>query len=72
MFSPFNGFLMMVLFLRVQLAQQSSEAGVHLWIGEGEDMARLKTMHGIDPSCYKIFRQGEKKFDLGGGRIVDK
>jgi glyoxylase-like metal-dependent hydrolase (beta-lactamase superfamily II) len=44
---------------------------VPLWIGEGEDMERLKTMHGIDPSIYKIFKQGEKTFDLGGGRIVE-
>ena len=45
--------------------------GVSLWIGEGEDMERLRTMHGIDPSFYSIFRQGEKRFDLGGGRIVE-
>ncbi len=44
---------------------------VPLWIGEGEDMERLKTMYGIDPSIYKIFKQGEKTFDLGGGRIVE-
>jgi glyoxylase-like metal-dependent hydrolase (beta-lactamase superfamily II) len=45
--------------------------GVPLWIGEGEDTERLRTMHGIDPSIYSIFRQGEKRFDLGGGRIVE-
>jgi len=45
------------------------DTGVSLWIGEGEDMERLKTMHGIDPSIFKIFKQGEKTFDLGGGRI---
>jgi glyoxylase-like metal-dependent hydrolase (beta-lactamase superfamily II) len=44
---------------------------VPLWIGEGEDMERLKTMYGIDPSIFRIFRQGEKRFDLGGGRIVE-
>jgi len=44
---------------------------VTLWIGEGEDMQRLKTMHNIDPSIYKIFKQGEKTFDLGGGRTVE-
>jgi glyoxylase-like metal-dependent hydrolase (beta-lactamase superfamily II) len=44
---------------------------VPLWIGEGEDMERLKTMHGIDPSIYRIFKQGEKTFDLGGGRLVE-
>jgi glyoxylase-like metal-dependent hydrolase (beta-lactamase superfamily II) len=44
---------------------------VPLWIGEGEDMERLKTMHGLDPLLYKIFKQGEKTFDLGGGRIVE-
>ena len=44
---------------------------VPLWIGEGEDMERLKTMHGIDPSIYRIFKQGEKTFDLGGGHIVE-
>lgn len=43
---------------------------VSLWIGEGEDMERLKNMHGIDPSVYKIFKQSLKTFDLGGGRIV--
>jgi glyoxylase-like metal-dependent hydrolase (beta-lactamase superfamily II) len=43
---------------------------VSLWIGEGEDMERLKTMYGIDPSAYRIFRHGEKTFDLGGGRIA--
>jgi glyoxylase-like metal-dependent hydrolase (beta-lactamase superfamily II) len=48
-----------------------SGTGVPLWIGEGEDMERLKTMHGLDPSIYKIFKQGEKMFDLGGGRIVE-
>ena len=45
--------------------------GVPLWIGEGEEMERLKTMHGLDPSIYRIFKQGEKRFDLGGGRIVE-
>jgi glyoxylase-like metal-dependent hydrolase (beta-lactamase superfamily II) len=44
---------------------------VPLWIGEGEDMVRLKTMHGLDPSIYRIFKQGEKTFDLGSGRIVE-
>jgi glyoxylase-like metal-dependent hydrolase (beta-lactamase superfamily II) len=44
---------------------------VSLWIGEGEDMERLKTMHSIDPSVYQTFVQGEKRFDLGGGRIVE-
>jgi glyoxylase-like metal-dependent hydrolase (beta-lactamase superfamily II) len=44
---------------------------VPLWIGEGEDMERLKTMHNIDPSVYQVFKQGEKTFDLGGGRIVE-
>ncbi len=47
------------------------EKEVPLWIGEGEDMERLKNMYGIDPSIYKIFKQGEKTFDLGGGRIVE-
>lgn len=47
------------------------DTGVPLWIGEGEDMGRLKTMHGIDPSIYRIFRQGEKTFNLGGGRVVE-
>ncbi|MEI6048683.1 MAG: MBL fold metallo-hydrolase [Bacteroidota bacterium] len=47
------------------------DTGVPLWIGEGEDIERLKTMHGIDPSIYNIFKQGEKTFDLGGGRIVE-
>jgi glyoxylase-like metal-dependent hydrolase (beta-lactamase superfamily II) len=44
---------------------------VPLWIGEGEDMNRLKTMYEIDPSIYQIFKHGEKTFDLGGGRIVE-
>ena len=44
---------------------------VPLWIGEGEDMNRLNTMYEIDPSLYKIFKHGEKTFDLGGGRIVE-
>ena len=44
---------------------------VPLWIGEGEDMERLKTMYGIDPSVFMIFKQGEKTFDLGGGRTVE-
>jgi len=44
---------------------------VPLWIGEGEDMERLKTMYGIDPSVLMIFKQGEKTFDLGGGRTVE-
>jgi glyoxylase-like metal-dependent hydrolase (beta-lactamase superfamily II) len=44
---------------------------VPLWIGEGEDLERLKTMHGIDPSIYTIFKQGEKTFDLVGGRVVE-
>ena len=47
------------------------DTSVPLWIGVGEDMERLKTMHGIDPSIFRIFRQGEKRFDLGGGRIVE-
>ena len=38
--------------------------GVPLWIGEGEDMERLKTMHGIDPSIYKIFGQGKRHLTL--------
>jgi glyoxylase-like metal-dependent hydrolase (beta-lactamase superfamily II) len=45
--------------------------GVPLWIGEGEDMERLKTMFGIDPSVYRVFKQGEKSFDLGDGHIVE-
>jgi glyoxylase-like metal-dependent hydrolase (beta-lactamase superfamily II) len=47
------------------------ETEVPLWIGEGEDLERLKTMYAIDPSVYKIFRHGEKMFDLGGGRTVE-
>jgi len=44
---------------------------VPLWIGEGEDMERLKTMYGIDPSVYTVFKHGEKSYDLGGGRIAE-
>jgi glyoxylase-like metal-dependent hydrolase (beta-lactamase superfamily II) len=44
---------------------------VPLWVGEGEDLGRLKTMYEIDPSIYQIFKHGEKTFDLGGGRIVE-
>lgn len=46
-------------------------SNVPLWIGEGEDMNRLKTMYDIDPSVYKIFKQGQKTFDIGGGRFVE-
>ena len=46
-------------------------SSVPLFIGDGEDMERLRTMHAIDPSVYQIFRHGEKTFDLGGGRIVE-
>ncbi|MCU0377765.1 MAG: MBL fold metallo-hydrolase [Bacteroidales bacterium] len=45
-------------------------SSVPLFIGEGEDMERFRTMHAIDPSVYQIFRHGEKTFDLGGGRTV--
>jgi len=47
------------------------DTGVPLWIGEGEDMERLKTMHGLDPSIYRRFKQREMTFDLGGGRIIE-
>jgi glyoxylase-like metal-dependent hydrolase (beta-lactamase superfamily II) len=42
-----------------------------LWIGEGEDLARLTADHRLDPSVYKVFKHGEKTFDLGGGRSVE-
>jgi glyoxylase-like metal-dependent hydrolase (beta-lactamase superfamily II) len=42
------------------------------WAGEGEDLAGLKIQHGnLDPSIYQVFKQGQKSFDLGGGRMVD-
>jgi glyoxylase-like metal-dependent hydrolase (beta-lactamase superfamily II) len=44
---------------------------VTLWAGEGENLATLQTQHKIDPSVYRIFKHGTKKFDLGGGRVVD-
>lgn len=40
-------------------------------IGEGEDLTALFTQHGLDSTLYKTFKQGEKIFDLGGGRIVE-
>jgi glyoxylase-like metal-dependent hydrolase (beta-lactamase superfamily II) len=44
---------------------------VPLWTGEGEDLSRLKKEHNLDPSIYQVFKQGQKSFDLGGGRMVD-
>jgi glyoxylase-like metal-dependent hydrolase (beta-lactamase superfamily II) len=44
---------------------------VTFWAGEGEDLSTLQTQHNIDPSVYTVFKQGQKSFDLGGGRIVD-
>ncbi len=44
---------------------------VTFWAGKGEDLNALKTQHGLDPSIYKVFTQGEKTFDLGEGRIVE-
>jgi len=44
---------------------------VTFWAGEGENMEALKTQYNLDPSIYKVFTQGEKTFDLGGGRIVE-
>lgn len=44
---------------------------VPLWIGEGENLEAIRTQYNIDPSVYKTFKQGEKTFDLGGGRIVE-
>jgi glyoxylase-like metal-dependent hydrolase (beta-lactamase superfamily II) len=41
------------------------------WAGEGEDLNVLKTQHRVDPSVYTVFKQGQKSFDLGGGRIVE-
>lgn len=45
--------------------------GVTIWMPEGEDLTAPQTQHKIDPSVYTVFRQGEKTFDLGGGRIVE-
>ena len=47
------------------------DSEVSLWIGEGENLEALMTQHKIDPSVYQTFKQGEKTFDLGGGRIVE-
>ena len=45
---------------------------VAFWAGEGEDVNGLRTQHkNLDPAVYQIFKQGQKSFDLGGGRIVD-
>ncbi len=45
---------------------------VPLWIGEGENLDALKSMHNLDPSSlYQTFKHGEKRFDLGGGRVVE-
>lgn len=44
---------------------------VTFWAGEGEDLTALKTQHNLDPGLYKVFKHGEKKFDLGDGRIVE-
>ncbi len=44
---------------------------VPLWVGEGEDLGVLTTQHGVDPSAYRVFTQGQKSFDLGGGHVVD-
>jgi glyoxylase-like metal-dependent hydrolase (beta-lactamase superfamily II) len=41
-----------------------------LWVGEGEDLSKLQSDHGVDPAVYKVFRQGQHSFDLGGGRVV--
>lgn len=44
---------------------------VTFWAGEGEDLKAIQTQHKIDPSVYSTFKQGQKSFDLGGGRIVE-
>jgi glyoxylase-like metal-dependent hydrolase (beta-lactamase superfamily II) len=44
---------------------------VTFWAGEGENLNTLETQHKIDPSVFTLFKHGTKKFDLGGGRVVD-
>jgi len=45
--------------------------GVTIWMPEGEDITAPQTQHKIDPSVYSLFKQGEKTFDLGEGRIIE-
>ena len=47
------------------------DRNVAFWAGEGEDLNQLKIQHNLDPVIYKTFKQGEKTFDLGDGRIVE-
>lgn len=44
--------------------------GVTLWASDKENVADIKTQHGVDPSVFKLFTAGEKTFDLGGGCVV--
>jgi len=45
--------------------------GVTFWASDKENVADIKTQHGIDLSVYTPFTAGEKSFDLGGGCIVN-
>jgi glyoxylase-like metal-dependent hydrolase (beta-lactamase superfamily II) len=47
------------------------ERKVTFWAGDGENLTMLTTQFNLDPSIYKTFKHGEKKFDLGDGRIVE-
>jgi glyoxylase-like metal-dependent hydrolase (beta-lactamase superfamily II) len=53
------------------MAKAFLDSKVTLWVGEGENPEALMTQHKIDPSLFQTFKQGEKTFDLGGGRIVE-
>jgi glyoxylase-like metal-dependent hydrolase (beta-lactamase superfamily II) len=53
------------------MAKAFIDSEVSLWVGEGENLEALRTQHNLDPSVFQTFRQGEKSFDLGGGRIVE-
>jgi len=53
------------------MAKAFIDSEVSLWVGEGENPEALRTQHNLDPSVFQTFRQGEKSFDLGGGRIVE-
>jgi glyoxylase-like metal-dependent hydrolase (beta-lactamase superfamily II) len=47
------------------------KSDVSLWIGMGENLDALQSMHNLESSLYRTFKHGEKKFDLGGGRVVE-
>jgi glyoxylase-like metal-dependent hydrolase (beta-lactamase superfamily II) len=44
---------------------------VNFWAGEGEDLMATKTQFKMEQQIFQAFKQGEKRFDLGEGRIVE-